>query len=121
MLSEVPNPEYSMKKKLSNKKGEIMKQKRIVYKNKPIYLLFADADYGGDEINELETVTNPFSGQSIDMPKFAVAVYDVTMGSNHIAERYDQNMERDPLRRGRMSVRALTGSENILLSNTWYC
>jgi len=67
-----------------------MKQKRIVYKNKPIYLPFADADYGGDSINELETITNPFSGQSIDLPKFAVAVYDVTMGSNHIAERYDQ-------------------------------
>ena len=38
----------------------------------------------------METVSNPFSGQSIAMPKFAVAVYDVTMGSNHIAERYDQ-------------------------------
>jgi len=66
-----------------------MKQKRIVYKNKPIYLPFADADYGGDSINELETVTNPFSGQSIAMPKFAVAVYDVIMGSQHIATRQD--------------------------------
>ena len=69
-----------------------MKQKRIVYKNKPIYLPFADADYGGDEINELETITNPFSGQSIDMPKFAVAVYDVTMGSNHLAESEDHKL-----------------------------
>ena len=67
-----------------------MKQKRIMYKNKPIYLPFADADYGGDEINEMETIKNPFSGQSIAMPKFAVAVYDVTMGSNLIAESYDQ-------------------------------
>ena len=66
-----------------------MKQKRIVYKNKPIYLPFADADYGGDSINELETVTNPFSGQSIDMPKFAVAVYDVIMGSQQLASNYD--------------------------------
>ena len=24
------------------------------------------------------------------MPRFAVAVYDVTMGSNHLAEMYDQ-------------------------------
>ena len=71
-------------------KGERMKQKRIIYKNKPIYLPFADADYGGDGINELETITNPFSGQSIDMPKFAVAVYDVTMGSNQLAELYDK-------------------------------
>jgi len=67
-----------------------MKQKRIIYKNKPIYLPFADADYGGDSINEMETVENPFSGQSIAMPKFAVAVYDVTMGSNQLAELYDK-------------------------------
>ena len=66
-----------------------MKEKRIMYNNKPVYLPFADADYGGDSSHEMETVTNPFSGQSIDMPKFAVAVYDVTMGSNHLAERYD--------------------------------
>ena len=38
---------------------------------------------------EMETVSNPFSGESISMPSFAVAVYDVTMGSNHIAEQYD--------------------------------
>ena len=36
-----------------------------------------------------ETVTNPFSGESIAMPRFAVAVYDVTMGSNLLAESYD--------------------------------
>ena len=39
---------------------------------------------------EMETVKNSFSGQSISMPKFAVAVYDVTMGSNLMAEKYDQ-------------------------------
>ena len=38
---------------------------------------------------EMETVSNPFSGQSIAMPSFAVAVYDVIMGSNLIAEKYD--------------------------------
>ena len=67
-----------------------MKQKRIMFENKPIYLPFADADYGGDEINELETITNPFSGQKAILPKFAVAVYDVTMGSNLLAEGYDR-------------------------------
>ena len=61
----------------------------IYYKKKKIKLPFKDADYS-DQPLELETITNPFSGQSIAMPKFAVAVYDVTMGSNHIAERYDQ-------------------------------
>ena len=63
--------------------------KTIKYNNKTIKLPFAGADYGTDPL-EMETVSNPFSGQSIDMPKFAVAVYDVIMGSNLLAERYDQ-------------------------------
>ena len=63
--------------------------KTIKYNNKTIKLPFAGADYGTDP-DEMETVTNPFSGESIAMPRFAVAVYDVTTGSNLIAERYDQ-------------------------------
>ena len=62
--------------------------KQIIYKDKTIKLPFKDADYS-DEPLKLETVTNPFSGQSTDLPRFAVAVYDVIMGSNLIAERYD--------------------------------
>ena len=61
--------------------------KTIQYNNKTIKLLFADADYSNPF--EMETVSNPFSGQSIAMPRFAVAVYDVTMGSNLLAEKYD--------------------------------
>ena len=63
--------------------------KTIKYNNKTIKLPFAGADYS-DEPLTMETVTNPFSGQSIEIPKFAVAVYDVIMGSNLIAEKYDQ-------------------------------
>ena len=63
--------------------------KEIKYNNKTIKLPFADADYSDTPL-EMETVKNPFSGESIAMPRFAVAVYDVTMGSNHIAESYDQ-------------------------------
>jgi len=62
--------------------------KKIKYKNKTITLPFPDADYSTEPL-EMETVKNPFSGASIAMPRFAVAVYDVTMGSNHLAERYD--------------------------------
>ena len=58
--------------------------KEIKYKNKTIKLPFPDADYS-DQPLEMETVQNPFSGASIAMPRFAVAVYDVTMGSNHLA------------------------------------
>ena len=61
----------------------------IYYKKKKIKLPFADADYSSDPFG-MENITNPFSGASIAMPKFAVAVYDVIMGSNLIAESYDQ-------------------------------
>ena len=62
--------------------------KTIKYNNKTIKLPFAGADYS-DPL-EMETITNPMSGQSIAMPKFAVAVYDVIMGTNMIAEQYDK-------------------------------
>ena len=62
--------------------------KTIKYNNKTIKLPFAGADYGTEPL-EMETVSNPFSGESIAMPKFAVAVYDVIMGSNLMAENYD--------------------------------
>ena len=62
--------------------------KEIKYNNKTIKLPFADADYSDTPL-EMETVKNPFSGESIAMPRFAVAVYDVTMGNNLIAEMHD--------------------------------
>ncbi len=58
--------------------------KEITYKNKKIKLPFPEADYS-DQPLELETVKNPFSGQSIAMPRFAVAVYDTIIG----AERFE--------------------------------
>ena len=62
--------------------------KTIKYNNKTIKLPFADADYSEEPLT-METIKNPFSGESIAMPRFAVAVYDVIMGSQHIASRYD--------------------------------
>ena len=62
--------------------------KTIKYNNKTIKLPFKDADYSATPL-EMETVTNPFSGQSIAMPRFAVTIYDVIMGSNLMAENYD--------------------------------
>ena len=66
----------------------------IKYNNKTIKLPFKDADYSDTPL-EMETVTNPFSGQSIAMPRFAVAVYDVTMGNNLIAEMHDSKHGTD--------------------------
>ncbi len=39
---------------------------------------------------DMESRTNPFSGESIELPNFAAEVYDVTMQFNHRAEEYDR-------------------------------
>ena len=54
--------------------------KTIKYNNKTIKLPFADADYS-DEPLKMETVKNRFSGESIAMPRFAVAIYDTILGA----------------------------------------
>ena len=79
----------SLTRRILNDKVKTMNE--ITYKNKKIKLPFPDADYS-DQPLELEEVKNPFSGQSIAMPRFAVAVYDVTMGSNHLAEAEDRKL-----------------------------
>ena len=79
----------SLTRRILNDRVKTMNE--ITYKNKKIKLPFPDADYS-DQPLEMEEVKNPFSGQSIAMPKFAVAVYDVTMGSNHLAEAEDHEL-----------------------------
>ena len=70
-----------------------MKIKQSVHYNGKVYKMpFLIAKETLD--TEMETVSNPFSGQSIAMPRFAVAVYDVTMGSYHLAEMYDSKHGR---------------------------
>ena len=56
-----------------------MKAKRIVYKTKPIYLPF-QVSLPEDPTAE-EIVKNRFGGESCTLPAFAVAVYDVIIGS----------------------------------------
>jgi len=79
----------SLTRRILNDRVKTMNE--ITYKNKKIKLPFPDADYS-DQPLEMEEVKNPFSGESIAMPKFAVAVYDVTMGSNHLAEAEDSEL-----------------------------
>jgi len=45
---------------------------------------------------EMVTRTNPFSGQSIDLPKFAAVVYDKTIELNLKAERKDATTGQPP-------------------------
>ena len=58
--------------------------KQITYNNKTIKLPFADADYSDTPL-EMETVKNPFSGQSIAMPRFAAQKNSrlASLGSAH--------------------------------------
>jgi len=94
--------------------------KTIKYNNKTIKLPFAGADYGTDPL-EMETAFNPLSGQSIAMPKFAVAVYEVTIGSNRIAEQYDSvhgwgsSPEWDTVRKGLDWFRKYFAKEYMVL------
>ena len=64
--------------------------KEIKYNNKTIKLPF---NFGGESKStstELVTRQNPFSGQAIDLPAFAAAVYDYTISSNLTAETEDK-------------------------------
>ena len=65
--------------------------KTIKYNNKTIKLPFAGADYGDEPLKEIE-VANRFNGQSTKLPAFAVAVYDVIMGSEQLATNHDRQV-----------------------------
>ena len=62
--------------------------KEIIYKGKKVKVPFEDANYVLDGDKDIE-LQNPFSKQKATVPGYAAAVYDVTMGSNHLAESYD--------------------------------
>ena len=67
-----------------------MKAKRIVYKNKPIYLPF-QVSLPEDPTAE-EIVRNRFGGESCTLPAFAVAVYDMIIGSEALATGHDEQV-----------------------------
>ena len=63
---------------------------KIKYKDKNIALPF---NFGGESKStstEMVSRTNPFSGQSTELPAFAAAVYDYTMRSNWDATMEDK-------------------------------
>ena len=67
----------------------------ITYNNKTIKIpkrlqgLDYNSMWDGAGPLETQTVTNQLSGQSCELPNFAVAVYEATMGCNQLAEKYD--------------------------------
>ena len=59
----------------------------IKYKGKTYKLPFKDANYTLDGDKEIE-VANRFSGETVKLPSFAVAVYDVIIGAEQF-KQYD--------------------------------
>ena len=64
----------------------------IEYKGKKIKLPFVVKSHS----TAMVTRTNPFSGQSIDLPGFAACVYDYTVYMNHMAEEKDSATGQPP-------------------------
>jgi len=62
------------------------KNDTIEYNGKKIKIPF-DIYCSRDKAAKFETVTNPFSGVTVTLPKFAVAVYDVIKGAEVIMDQ----------------------------------
>ena len=61
--------------------------KTITYKNKKLKLPYDLTE--GEATADMTTRMNPFSGQSIDLPRFAAIIYDTVIDLNLKAERKD--------------------------------
>ena len=59
----------------------------IKYNNKTIVIpkLFNECDFGKNPLEEI-SVANRFNGESVLLPRFAVAIYDVIMGSEMLQD-----------------------------------
>ena len=68
--------------------------KEIKYNNKTIKLPFPSANYGDNPLEEIE-VSNRFNGDKTKLPAFAVAVYDVIMGSEMLNQWDDHRKGLD--------------------------
>ena len=68
--------------------------KEIKYKNKKLKLPYDLTE--GEASMEMVTRINPFSGQSIDLPRFAAIIYDTVIDLNLKAERKDSATGQPP-------------------------
>ena len=62
--------------------------KVIEYKGKKLKLPYELTE--GEATADMTTRINPFSGESIDLPRFAAIIYDTVMELNHYAEMKDR-------------------------------
>ena len=65
----------------------------IKYNNKTIVIPkpFNECDFGKNPLEEI-SVANRFNGESVLLPRFAVAIYDVIMGSETLATGHDEQV-----------------------------
>ena len=75
----------------ANNKGYM---KTITYKNKKLKLPYDLTE--GEATADMTTRMNPFSGQSIDLPRFAAIIYDTVIDLNLKAERKDSATKQTP-------------------------
>ena len=68
--------------------------KEINYKNKKLKLPYELTE--GEATTDMTTRMNPFSGQSIDLPRFAAIIYDTCVELNHKAEELDRATKQKP-------------------------
>jgi hypothetical protein len=77
----------------------------IKYNDKEYKLPFAVGL--SDEPTATETIANRFSGEEVQLPQFASAVYDTIIGAEYVRAT------------GQRYAKDLTGSDNTLQRNTW--
>ena len=75
-------------------KGNNMKKQTVEYKGKKMKIPYVLAER--EMSTEMVTRTNPFSGQSIDLPRFAAEVYDTCVGLNLQCEQLDRSTNQQP-------------------------
>ena len=66
----------------------------VVYKGKKIKIPYVLAER--EKTTEMVTRTNPFSNESIDLPRFAAEIYDTCIGFNHECEKLDAATNQPP-------------------------
>ncbi len=71
-----------------------MKKQTVEYKGKKMKIPYVLAER--EMSTEMVTRTNPFSGESIDLPRFAAEVYDTCIGLNHQCEQLDRSTNQQP-------------------------
>ena len=71
-----------------------MKKQIVEYKGKKMKIPYVLAKR--EMSTEMVTRQNPFSGQSIQLPRFAAEIYDTCVGLNHECEKLDRVTKQTP-------------------------